>query len=152
MLYLHLYLHARRGHQIPLWMVWATMWLLRIELMNSGGAASLLTVEPSLQLQHFFIWRFHTWIQYILMALPSPSPPHSPGTHTEKRVDKHTRCPLQVLSFPVWHSFLTLPVQPFCILTAFPCGKCLAQETDLKYFVIKIEDSFPGPPRSFVFW
>jgi hypothetical protein len=32
--------HTRRGHQIPLQMVRATLWLLRIELKASGRAAS----------------------------------------------------------------------------------------------------------------
>ena len=34
--------HTRRGHQIPLQMVVATMWLLGIELRTSGRAVSAL--------------------------------------------------------------------------------------------------------------
>ena len=34
--------HIRRGHQIPLQMVWATMWLLGIKLRTSGRAVNAL--------------------------------------------------------------------------------------------------------------
>jgi len=41
--YCHCLRHIRRGHQIPLQMVmWATMWLLGIELRTSGRAVSVL--------------------------------------------------------------------------------------------------------------
>jgi hypothetical protein len=45
--------HTIRGHQIPLQMVWGTMWLLGIELRTSGRAASALNfwaISPDLVL------------------------------------------------------------------------------------------------------
>ena len=49
MLCLHVHLHSRRGHQIPV--LWATMWLLGIELRISGRADSALNswaISPAL--------------------------------------------------------------------------------------------------------
>ena len=34
--------HSRKGHQISIWMVWATMWLLGFELRTFGRAVSAL--------------------------------------------------------------------------------------------------------------
>jgi hypothetical protein len=39
--------HTRRGHQIPLQCLWATMWLLGIELRTSGRTAISPTALPA---------------------------------------------------------------------------------------------------------
>ena len=53
-LYLHAYLHARRGHQSHYGWLWATMWLLRIELKTSERAVSALNCWASVSLFFFF--------------------------------------------------------------------------------------------------
>ena len=49
-LYLHVHIHARRGHQIPVRWLWTTTWLLGIELRTSGradGAFNHWTIFPA---------------------------------------------------------------------------------------------------------
>ena len=41
-MYVTVFRHTRRGHQIPLQMVWAPMWLLGTELRTSGRAVNVL--------------------------------------------------------------------------------------------------------------
>jgi hypothetical protein len=77
--------HTRRGHLIPLQMVWATMWLLGIELSTSGRAVSALNrwaISPATTVtaSYFKMWLVISHLSYLdwTSALPPPPPTHTP--------------------------------------------------------------------------